>query len=229
MPPEVEQLKNILRNFLGAQASLTAGSQSKHSGIPALPESFTEAETDLLSKHYELALKWNKRLHLTTLTRPQEFFERHVLESAFSESLILPSVNQVWDLGSGLGVPGIVIAILRPDLDVSLVEVSRNKALFLEEAVVYLNLKNVKVIESRIETIEGVTEDSCLMVSAIEKMEKMIPEILRLGANASQFLIFGAKSIEETARPLINDQRKIESLRIPGSNRRYLINIFRST
>jgi 16S rRNA (guanine527-N7)-methyltransferase len=212
MTLEVEHLKNFLR--------INGRWDGKR---------FSEEDADLLSKHYELVLKWNKRLHLTTLTRPQEFFERHILESAFSESLILPSVNQVWDLGSGLGVPGIVIAILRPDLNVSLVEVSRNKALFLEEAVVYLNLKNVKIIESRIETIEGVPGESCLMIRAIEKMEKMIPEILRLGANASQILIFGAKSIEESARPLITDQRKIESLLIPGSNRRYLINIFRST
>ena len=212
MTLEVEHLKNILR--------INGRWDGKR---------FSEEDADLLSKHYELVLKWNKRLHLTTLTRPQEFFERHILESAFSESLILPSVNQVWDLGSGLGVPGIVIAILRPDLNVSLVEVSRNKALFLEEAVVYLNLKNVKIIESRFEAVKGVTEDSCLMVRAIEKMEKMIPEILRLGANASQIMIFGAKNIEVSARPLINDQRKIGSLLIPGSNRRYLINIFRST
>jgi 16S rRNA (guanine527-N7)-methyltransferase len=190
---------------------------------------FSEAEADLLSKYYELVLKWNKRLHLTTLTRPQDFFERHILESAFSESLILPSVNQVWDLGSGLGVPGMVMAILRPDLDVRLIEASRNKVLFLEEAVVHLNLKNVKVIESRFEDIEAVPEESCLTARAIEKMEKIIPEILRLGAKASQILIFGGKSIEEKARAMINDQRKIESLLIPGSNRRYVINIFRST
>ena len=131
----------------------------------------TEAEVDLLSEYYELVLKWNKRLHLTTLTQPQEFFERHILESAFSESLILSSVNQVWDLGSGLGVPGMVIAILRPDLDVCMVEASRNKTLFLEEAAAHLNLKNVKVIESRFESIERAPEESCLTVRAIEKMD----------------------------------------------------------
>lgn len=232
MLPKVEQMRDIL--FLGAQASLPANSQSKQAGTPALPgtvppESFTEAEANLLLKYYELVLKWNKHLHLTTLTQPQEFFERHILESAFAESLILPSVKQVWDLGSGLGVPGMVIAILRPDLAVRLVEVSRNKALFLEEAAAHLNLKNVKVIESRLEAIEGVPDESCLTVRAIEKMEKMIPEILRLGATSSQILIFGAKSLEERARALINDQRKIESLLIPGSDRRYVINIFRST
>lgn len=212
MPVEVKQMRDILRK------------SGRGDG-----KEFSEAETDLLSKHYELVLKWNKLLHLTTLTQPQEFFERHILESAFSESLILPSVNQVWDFGSGLGVPGMVIAILRPDLAVRLVEVSRNKALFLEEASVHLNLKNVKVIESRFEAIEGLPEECCLTARAIERMAKNISEILRSGAKASQILIFGAKGLEEKARALINDQRKIESLLIPGSNRRYLINIFRST
>src|SRR5215475_7308796 len=127
-----------------------------------IPESFTGAEAYLLSKYYELVLKWNKRLHLTTLTQPQDFIERHILESAFSESLILPSVNQVWDLGSGLGVPGMVIAILRPDLNVRLIEASRNKTLFLEEAAAHLNLKNIKVVESRFEDVKVVPEESCL-------------------------------------------------------------------
>jgi 16S rRNA (guanine(527)-N(7))-methyltransferase RsmG len=209
MAPEIEQMREIL---LGAQAFM-----------PAL------RKIDPLSVYYELVLKWNKRLHLTTLTQPQEFFERHILESAFSESLILPSVNQVWDLGSGLGVPGMVIAILRSDLDVQLVEASRNKAFFLGETVAYLNLKNVKVVESRFETLESLPEESCITVRAIEKMEKIIPAILRLGARSSQILIFGSKDLEARARIYINDKRKIESALIPGSNRRYLINITRST
>lgn len=209
MSPEIEQMREII---LGAQAFM-----------PAL------RKIDPLSVYYELVLKWNKRLHLTTLTQPQEFFERHILESAFSESLILPSVNQVWDLGSGLGVPGMVIAILRPDLDVQLVEASRNKAFFLGETVAHLNLRNVKVVESRFETLESPPEESCITVRAIEKMEKIIPEILRLGARSSQILIFGSKDLEARTRIYINDKRKIESALIPGSNRRYLINITCST
>jgi 16S rRNA (guanine527-N7)-methyltransferase len=240
MSSAVEQMKDLLRNFqgasLGAQASMPADSQNKQAWAPALPgvfpsalpENFTEVEADLLSDYYELVLKWNKRLHLTTLTQPEEFFERHILESTFSGSLILPSVDQAWDLGSGLGVPGMVIAILRPDLNVRLVEASRNKALFLQEAAAHLNLKNLKVIESRFEAIEHFPDESCLTVRAIEKMGKMIPEILRLGTKASQILIFGAKGLEDKTRAHIHD-KKIESLLIPGSNQRYVINIFRST
>jgi 16S rRNA (guanine(527)-N(7))-methyltransferase RsmG len=208
MAPEVEHMRKIL---LGSGLG---------TGLP---------EIDLLAKYYELVLKWNKRLHLTTLTQPQDFFERHILESAFSEPFILPSVNQIWDLGSGLGVPGIVIAILRPDLTAHLVEASRNKALFLEEAADHLNLKNLKVVESRFEAIKDLPEESCLMARAVEKMEKIIPEILRLGARSAQILIFGAKDLEARARLYINDTRKIESQLIPGSNRRYVINIYCST
>jgi 16S rRNA (guanine(527)-N(7))-methyltransferase RsmG len=209
MTPEVEQIRDIL---LREQA-----------GMPALQK------IDPLSDYYGLVLKWNKRLHLTTLTQPQDFFQRHILESAFSESLILTSVNQVWDLGSGLGVPGMVIGILRPDLNVYLVEASRNKALFLEETVAHLKLENVKVVESRFETLETLPEESCLTVRAIEKMEKIIPEILRLGDRSAQILILGSKDLEARARLYINDKRKIESALIPASNRRYVINILRST
>ncbi|HKQ75884.1 MAG TPA: 16S rRNA (guanine(527)-N(7))-methyltransferase RsmG [Blastocatellia bacterium] len=217
MPADVDQLKNILRNSGKQTSGSVAGKR------------FSEAEIDLLSKYFEIVLKWNARLHLTTLTQPQDFFDRHILESSFSESLFLPSVNQVWDIGSGLGVPGIVVAILRPDLAVHLVEAGRNRSLFLEEAAAHLRLSNVKVIESRFESIKSIPAESCLTARAIEGMEKLLPEIINSGSEAAQILIFGAKNLEEKARGLLDDQRQIESFLIPGSNRRYIINIFRST
>src|ERR1044071_3066172 len=83
---------------------------------------FSESEIRSLLLYFELVLKWNPRLHLTTLVDPQQFFQFHILESDFAASLLLPSVTRLWDLGSGLGIPGIPIAILRPDLPVHLVE-----------------------------------------------------------------------------------------------------------
>jgi 16S rRNA (guanine527-N7)-methyltransferase len=212
MLSEVEQMKSLLQD------------SGRWDG-----RRFSELEGNLLSSYYEFVLKWNNRLHLTTLTRPQEFLERHILESAFAEILILPSVNQIWDLGSGLGVPGMVIAVLRPDLAVHLVEAGLNKSLFLEEATVQLGLKNVDVIKSRFEEIEGIQGDSCLTVRAIEGMENLIPEILSTGSEAAQILLFGGKNIEEIARRLLDGHHQVESRLIPGSNRRYLINIIRST
>src|SRR5262249_44645633 len=97
-------------------------------------EKFSEAEIESLSLYHRLVLKWNPRLHLTTITKPKEFFERHIFESVLAEERVLPSINRVWDIGSGAGIPGLIIAICRPTLPISLVESSRNKALFLEDA-----------------------------------------------------------------------------------------------
>ncbi|MGH9429075.1 MAG: 16S rRNA (guanine(527)-N(7))-methyltransferase RsmG, partial [Terriglobia bacterium] len=169
------------------------------------------------------------RLHLTTLTQPQDFFERHILESTFAESLILPCVRQIWDLGSGLGVPGIVLAVLRPDLTVHLIEASRNKAVFLEEVVGMLPLTNARVVRTRFESLENLPSESCLTVRAVEGMEKMLPEMVRLGAGTSQILIFGGEYLEDEARKFLTERWQTGGFLIPGSNRRYLINISRST
>src|SRR5262245_31207941 len=108
MPSDLEQLRNILQT----SGRLTSGrlTSGRLTSGELQGKSFSEPEIDLLANYYELVLKWNNRLHLTTLIRPQEFFNRHILESSFAESLILPSVNQFWDIGSGLGVPGMIIS-----------------------------------------------------------------------------------------------------------------------
>src|SRR5262249_53466467 len=134
---------------------------------------FSEAEIETLSHYYRLVLKWNPRLHLTTIIKPQEFFERHIFESIFIEEKILRSIDRVWDIGSGAGIPGLVIAICRPMLSVSLVEASRKKALFLENAIATLKVANAEVIQSRFESIDQAADFSCITVRAIEGMERM--------------------------------------------------------
>jgi 16S rRNA (guanine527-N7)-methyltransferase len=212
MPPEVEQLGNILRAGHGQEA-----------------RRFSEPEVDLLSKYYALTLKWNPRLHLTTITEPEEFYERHILESALAESRLTSRITQVWDIGSGLGVPGLVIAILRRNLLVHLVEASRNKGVFLEEAVEALGLSNVKVIASRFESIDALPESSCLTARAVEGMERLLTDLLDLGRDAMQILIFGSKNLEDAVKDSLHADREVKSLLIPGSDRRYLVEILRST
>jgi 16S rRNA G527 N7-methylase RsmG len=56
--------------------------------------SFAEIEIEQFLNYYQLVLKWNSRLHLTTLSDPKLFFERHLRESCLAESMLLPEVNQ---------------------------------------------------------------------------------------------------------------------------------------
>lgn len=138
-------------------------------------------------------------------------------------------VDQVWDIGSGAGVPGLIVAILRSELAVYLVESSRKKALFLEEAVAELNLANVTVINRRVESLENLPESSCMTARAIEEMEEMIPVLIEFGHSGSQMIFLGAKTLEEIVRANLTGSWKLESSILPGSHSRLLIIANRST
>ncbi len=190
---------------------------------------FSEDETARLTRYFELVIKWNARLHLTTLTRPGEFVERHICEAEFAAEKILGSIREVWDLGSGLGVPGIPVAIFRPDLQVKLVESNRAKSIYLEEATSDLQLANVEVVRNRIESLQEAPEIACLTVRAVERMEKVLVEVFRIGARSSQLLVFGNQETEALIRSLVGREGKIESSLMAGAERRLLIEFVRFT
>jgi 16S rRNA (guanine527-N7)-methyltransferase len=210
--PKTVQLEDILRKTEKANGAL-----------------FSEHETSCLSHYFDLVLKWNARLHLTTLTRPGEFLERHICEAEFAAEKIVDSISEVWDLGTGLGIPGIPIAIFRPHLKVKLVESNRAKSIFLEEAASELQLANVEVVRRRIESLGEMPESACLTVRAVERMERVLAEVLRIGARCSQILVFGNQETEVLIRGLAGREGKIESSLMPGSERRLLIQLIRFT
>jgi len=183
---------------------------------------FTRYELERLAGYYELVLKWNFRLHLTTLIKPHTFFHRHIFESDFAETFIAPSVEQVWDIGSGLGVPGIPLAILRPDLDVNLVESKRGKVVFLEEAVSVLDLENAKVVGARFEEIGELPSNACLIARAVEQMEAVVSEMAAMGKKSRQMIILGAENLAEKLE--LESGFKTHLAPIPGSDRRFVIN-----
>jgi len=190
---------------------------------------FSEAEIRGVLLYFELVLKWNPRLHLTTLIDPQRFFQFHILESDFAASLLLPGVTRFWDLGSGLGIPGVPIAILRPDLSIYLVEAKRHKGIFLEEVSNFLGLSNVKILNQRIEFLKPFSLGDCAATRAVEQMEILIPEIIKLGAKSSQMLFFGSESLEGKISLFVMPDFKVQVYQIPDSNCRCIFNLVRST
>ena len=190
---------------------------------------FSQPEIEALSHYYRLVMKWNSRLHLTTITEPSEFFERHIVESAFAAEKILPSIKQVWDLGSGAGIPGLVIAIRYPAFETSLVEANHRKSLFLDEVIAELKLPNARVVRARFESLDQATKQACITVRAIEGMERLVSELLNFGEQASQMIFLGGERLEDQIRLHLDAEWTMENLLIPGSKRRYLVNAIRST
>ena len=121
----------------------------------ALREAGVAAGPDALAamhSHYELLVKWGRRINLTTVLDPALAARRHYGEAAFLHRE-LPLATSAVDVGSGAGFPGIPFAILRPDTPVTLVESSHKKAAFLMEAA--RRIPNVRVQPVRLRDWDG--------------------------------------------------------------------------
>jgi 16S rRNA (guanine527-N7)-methyltransferase len=112
----------------------------------------SDAQIAALEGHYELLLRWNKTVNLTTITSLEEAVERHYCESLFLGSHLPAGSLRVVDVGSGAGFPGFPVAVLRPDCEVTLVESHQRKAVFLREAS--RKFGNVRVVGKRAEDVE---------------------------------------------------------------------------
>ncbi len=129
-----------------SQISLAAGLAKLGLNLP------DDAQQKLLAFR-DLLLKWNKTYNLTALRDPAQAISHHLLDSL----AILPHVGDgnLLDVGSGGGLPGIPLAIARPDLSVSMVDTVQKKTTFLQQAVIELALRNVTVHHARVEEMQG--------------------------------------------------------------------------
>jgi 16S rRNA (guanine527-N7)-methyltransferase len=111
----------------------------------------SDAQLGQLEAHYQLLLKWNRKLNLTRITALAEAVRLHYCESLFLARVLPKGDLRIADVGSGAGFPGIPVAITRPECCVALIESDQRKAVFLREAT--RELPNVEVIASRAEGV----------------------------------------------------------------------------
>ena len=119
----------------------------------ALDPAFAAPLLDYLA----LLARWNRTYNLTAVRDPGEMVVKHLLDSLAMHPFVDPLVasgGALADLGTGAGLPGIPLAIVKPGLRVTLVESAGKKARFLREAVRTLGLADVQVAESRIEAFD---------------------------------------------------------------------------
>ncbi|RXD93671.1 16S rRNA (guanine(527)-N(7))-methyltransferase RsmG, partial [Xanthomonas perforans] len=105
-----------------------------------------------LLRYLALLVRWNKTYNLTAVRDPREMVTRHLLDSLAMQPYI--ASGTLADLGTGPGLPGIPLAITRPQLQVTLVESNGKKARFMREALRHLELGNARVAESRAEALD---------------------------------------------------------------------------
>jgi 16S rRNA (guanine527-N7)-methyltransferase len=133
--------------------SVSAPSDPFLSAVDTLGITVSSAQHALLRQYLELLFRANAQFNLTAVGTIEEAWSRHVFDSvSLCPALAdVPSGAHLLDVGSGGGLPGIPVAIMRPDLRVTLLEATGKKATFLEETVQTLGLPNVQVAHQRAE------------------------------------------------------------------------------
>lgn len=164
----------------------------------------SEEQLSLLQRHYELLLRWNRKMNLTRITNLIEAVRYHYCESLYlARSLPLQPLRIV-DIGSGAGFPGIPVAVYRPDCSIDLVESHRRKAVFLTEAARSLGLGNIGVLAKR---AEDVAESYDWMISRAVKPDDVLR--LKLASNVSLLGTAGEKVPWGEGRALFHVEQKI--------------------
>jgi 16S rRNA (guanine527-N7)-methyltransferase len=129
-------------------------------------------QVELLDLYRRLLWSWNARMNLTRHTTMEKFVERDVVDS-YELSKLLEQGERVLDVGTGGGVPGIVVAILRPDLNVSLCDSTQKKARAVESIVVDLGV-SIRVYPNRAEEILEITTFDTLVARALAPLPKVL-------------------------------------------------------
>lgn len=147
---------------------------------------------------------------LRGLIGPREvsrIWERHILNSA-AVVPHLPTVGTVADIGSGAGLPGIVIAAMRPELQVILIEPMERRTTWLTEVVTGLGLTNVEVKRGRAEEYHGAFEVDVVTARAVAALSKLVRMSMPLVRVGGEMVILKGRSVAEEVEPARKVLRK---------------------
>ena len=120
-------------------------------GAQSLGIELTTEQTSQLLAYLSLLIKWNKAYNLTAVRDPKEMVSRHLLDSLSVLPYVITAGESWLDVGSGGGMPGIILAIMLPDKSFCLLDANGKKTRFLTQVKLELQLDNVLVVQSRIE------------------------------------------------------------------------------
>lgn len=179
-----------------------------------------------LASHYRLVLRWNERVNLTSTLKPEEIAQFHYLESLFGATLLQRDIEHVVDVGSGAGFPGLVIAVFRPELKVTLIERNRKRAVFLQEAVFRLGLARTNVFCGCYQKYPSGDFDA-VTCRALDRMRQELPTLLRFGSSARQILIFGTPKMACWTEMAARGDWTVSQYKIPLSRERILTILLR--
>ncbi len=167
-------------------------------GAKTLGITLDEAATENLLAYIALLAKWNKAYNLTAIDDPQRMVSHHLLDCLAIAPYV--SGSRVLDIGSGAGLPGIPLATIMPEKFFVLLDSNGKKTRFLVQAVAELELKNIEIVNIRVEQYASTAPFDTITARAFSRMEQMLDQSARLCAHGGRYLFMkGREPAQEIA------------------------------
>lgn len=193
------------------------------------------AQTDKLSRYLDLLLESNTRLNLTRITDRTAAEVQHVGDALTLLPFIPPTAGSLVDVGSGGGVPGIPLAIVRPEIQFLLIESTKKKVTFLREVIQQLELGNVQVTDQRAELVARSSKRESFDVvtaRAVGALNWLAEWCLPLAKKGGRVLAMKGQRVQEELPPALKPIRAlsggepvIHPVQLPGTEHHVIVEI----
>ncbi|MGV8920402.1 MAG: 16S rRNA (guanine(527)-N(7))-methyltransferase RsmG [Pseudomonas sp.] len=198
-------------------------------GAQQLGVDLSESQHSQLLAYLALLIKWNKAYNLTAVRDPDEMVSRHLLDSL---SVVPFIVGERWlDVGSGGGMPGIPLAILFPQMKITVLDSNGKKTRFLTQVKLELKLDNLEVIHSRVEAFQPALPFTGIVSRAFSSLEDFTGWTRHLGDTNTRWLAMKGLHPADELVALPNDFHldSAQALTVPGCQGQRHLLILRRT
>ena len=185
-------------------------------GLAAMGVDLPAPARERLEQHLNLIAKWNRVHNLTAVRETEQMVVLHLLDS-LSVLPHLERARSVLDVGTGPGLPGIPIAVARPDARVTLLDSSHKKCAFLQQAKTELGLANVEVVCDRVENWRPDGKFDAVVSRAFSDLADFVAQAQHLVAPGGQLIAMkGVYPFDEIARvPATHRVARVLELHVP--------------
>lgn len=182
-----------------------------------------EQQVIYIQQYIKILRHWNEKLNLTAIRDPLEILYRHFCESMFAAVAVPVENGRLADIGSGPGFPGIPLKILRPELEIALVESNIKKGTFLAEVIRELGLANARVLINRYEELgEELAPMDFVCSRALGEFGTFLEWAASDRVAASRVILWvGGRDLDEIRKSDLWEWQ--EPIAVPQSLRRYLL------
>jgi 16S rRNA (guanine527-N7)-methyltransferase len=184
------------------------------SGIAQMGLDVSRETQEKLLVYMALLHKWNKVYNLTAVREPSEMVTLHLLDSLSVSPFI--KARNLLDVGSGAGLPGIVMAIIKPDLQVTTIDTVQKKAIFMRQVKGELGLENLDVVHARVESYQPKQKFEMIISRAFSELALFLKLTKHLLAENGAWLAMKGQMPNAELEILDVKSKKIIQLNVAG-------------